>query len=577
MYKIIRSILIIAAIMLCTAVCVYANYEYSISGNMITRYNGNADIVLVPSVIDGVEIAGIDTNAFQNKDMHTVIIEDGIEVVQPKAFVGCDNLEYVKSPDSMLLINENAFFECFSLSKLDVSDNTYVMSNNALSLLSETESENYNGFLYSGNTITGYVGEDTDIIIPDIINGETITTIAESAFAGNTAITSVTIPDTVTTIGNYAFKECTSVTEVSLSRNLTSAGVEIFNGCSSLKSITIPGTLNKISQKMFYGCKALTDVVLENGVTGIGPYSFYECQNLENIQVPETITTLETWAFGYCYKLESFFIPDKVTSIGSATFYLCKKLNNIIIPDSVTGIGTHAFRGCSQLANIKISENIEIIQYRSFNGCGFSEIKIPEKVTSIDSESFYQCQKLVSIQIPDNVTSIGKNAFYGCFRLKECIIYGEDVSFGEDPFLYVADDCKIWVPANSNTSKSAEEKSISCSYIQNYASVTEQQLYVNDTLISTDTSLSVKKGDKIFVKYNVITSNDTDNNNILFAFLLYDSNNMFLGMRPADVELFANSKKTIENSVEIGEEAYIKVVLFNSLTEIKPLCAAIGN
>ena len=139
MNKILQSIIaIIVAVSAVTiipiSVCALETSEFSISGAMITKYNGNADVVTVPAIIDGVEIVGIDSNAFLNKDMHSVVIKEGIEVIQPMAFVHCNNLEYVKSPESMLLINDNAFFECSPWLELDASDETYIMNNEMFSL-----------------------------------------------------------------------------------------------------------------------------------------------------------------------------------------------------------------------------------------------------------------------------------------------------------------------------------------------------------------------------------------------------------------------------------------------------------
>ena len=49
---------------------------------------------------------------------------------------------------------------------------------------------------------------DTNVFIPSIINGLTVTAIADKAFAENTTITFVTIPNTVTDIGRRAFYKC---------------------------------------------------------------------------------------------------------------------------------------------------------------------------------------------------------------------------------------------------------------------------------------------------------------------------------------------------------------------------------
>ena len=55
-------------------------------------------------------------------------------------------------------------------------------------------------FKWDGNTITKYIGSETNVVIPD-----RATRIGYAAFDGCENITSVTIPDSVTRIGEYAF------------------------------------------------------------------------------------------------------------------------------------------------------------------------------------------------------------------------------------------------------------------------------------------------------------------------------------------------------------------------------------
>src|SRR5688572_11703748 len=58
-------------------------------------------------------------------------------------------------------------------------------------------------------TITGYTGPGGAVAIPDTINGTPVTAIGNSAFYGETGVTSVTIPNSVTSIREWAFAFCT--------------------------------------------------------------------------------------------------------------------------------------------------------------------------------------------------------------------------------------------------------------------------------------------------------------------------------------------------------------------------------
>ncbi|MDE7079032.1 MAG: leucine-rich repeat protein [Clostridia bacterium] len=61
------------------------------------------------------------------------------------------------------------------------------------------------GIQRSGNTITGYNGTLTNVILPRVIQGTKMTKIKERAFEDNAIMESVYIPDCYSTIGRYAF------------------------------------------------------------------------------------------------------------------------------------------------------------------------------------------------------------------------------------------------------------------------------------------------------------------------------------------------------------------------------------
>ncbi|MBQ9115657.1 MAG: InlB B-repeat-containing protein, partial [Clostridia bacterium] len=49
-------------------------------------------------------------------------------------------------------------------------------------------------------TVTGYEGEDTNVLIPDLVDGIPVTSVAKAAFRGKLWVTSITVPDSVTSI-----------------------------------------------------------------------------------------------------------------------------------------------------------------------------------------------------------------------------------------------------------------------------------------------------------------------------------------------------------------------------------------
>ena len=301
---------------------------------------------------------------------------------------------------------------------------------------------------------------DSVISIPGEYNGKVVTAVSEWAFAGNTNITSVIIPDSVTSIGNSAFYYCSSLTSITIPDSVTSIGTDAFYNCSSLTeikfkdmasycqidglddvdqnqvyiggqkltemtNIVIPDEVTSIGNYAFWCCRSLTSITIPDGVTSIGYEAFYNCSSLTSINIPDSVTSIGSNAFENCRSLTSITIPDSVTSISNSAFKYCSSLTSITIPDSVTSIGTKAFSGCSSLTSVTIGNGVTYIGQGAFSYCSsLTSITIPDGVTNIDSRAFENCSSLTSITIPDSVTSIGRYAFYNCSALTDITFEG---------------------------------------------------------------------------------------------------------------------------------------------------------
>ena len=106
------------------------------------------------------------------------------------------------------------------------------------------------GYLYPKRAPWG----DSPEKVKRIIIGDGITTIGQAAFAGCSALTSVTIPNSVTTIGEYAFYGCKALTSVTIPNSVTEIGGHAFSDCSALTSVTIPNSVTEIGDYAFRGC-----------------------------------------------------------------------------------------------------------------------------------------------------------------------------------------------------------------------------------------------------------------------------------------------------------------------------------
>lgn len=133
----------------------------------------------------------------------------------------------------------------------------------------------------NGATVTGKNNNVTDLVILSIYDGYTkeVTKINDSAFYGDTTLTSVTLPDTLKTLRSQAFYGCSSLTSIIIPDRVDGIRGQTFDGCISLTSIVIGSGVETISDLAFYGCNALTTVYYHGDETAWGAINIYSGGN----------------------------------------------------------------------------------------------------------------------------------------------------------------------------------------------------------------------------------------------------------------------------------------------------------
>ena len=209
--------------------------------------------------------------------------------------------------------------------------------------------------------ITVYDGDGGDVIIPDTLDGYTVTTIGDFAFAHCDALTTVSIGNSVTTIGDGAFSWCVALTTVELGDSVTTIGDDAFHSCDALTAITVAAENPNYSSD--------EDGVLYNkDKTALIQYPIGSSRTAYTI--PDSVTTIGDEAFQYCDALTTVEIPDSVTTIGDSAFDRCRALTTVEIGDSVTTIGYRAFYNCDALTTVYYTgteEHWDAIDIGSYN------------------------------------------------------------------------------------------------------------------------------------------------------------------------------------------------------------------
>lgn len=79
---------------------------------IITGFTGDDEHIVIPAKIDGIEVYGIASSAFEDYPIKSVIISEGVEVIDWFAFYRCSSLESVTVPASVRRIGHSAFEGC---------------------------------------------------------------------------------------------------------------------------------------------------------------------------------------------------------------------------------------------------------------------------------------------------------------------------------------------------------------------------------------------------------------------------------------------------------------------------------
>ena len=211
-----------------------------------------------------------------------------------------------------------------------------------------------------------YEGTDTNIVVPDIIDGRKVTVLGNSTFQYCTQasdIESVTLPDSLTTIEKNAFYNCEKLKSVTIPQNVSSIGLAAFvEGLSesSLTEIKVDPENPYFSEKdgvVFSkdGTKLIVfpsgrsgDYQIPDGTVSVGDYAFYYCVNVSSITVPGSVRSLGEGAFGNCSSLTKAVLNEGLEEIGEYAFQSSSGIRDIIIPASVKSVGKNGLRLSSE-------------------------------------------------------------------------------------------------------------------------------------------------------------------------------------------------------------------------------------
>ncbi|WP_245719373.1 leucine-rich repeat protein [Pelagirhabdus alkalitolerans] len=354
----------------------------------INGYSGSDTAIEIPSQIEGKNVETILMNAFDDENLTSVVIPESVEQIGNSAFAN-NQLSTVTIHNDEVDLGSNTFEgnpdDLVIKGHSGSTAEAYADANgHTFSAFSDSDDDTAEDFDWEESdgtvTITGYTGADTDLIIPEEIDGMTVTNINNGAFREQ-GLTSVDLPDSLKEIQRNSFRD------------------------NHLTSVELPESLEHIYMYAFFN-NDLETLELNENLTQIEGYAFQNNQ-LTEVDLGENINAIFNGAF-QGNQIEEIVIPDSISIIQSSVFE-GNQLTSVTMSDTIWSIGNNAFSG-NQLSTIDLPESLERIRSQAFRDNQLEEVILPENVEEINNLAFTN-NALEHVTIENQSADLDEEAF----------------------------------------------------------------------------------------------------------------------------------------------------------------------
>lgn len=412
-------------------------------------------------------VTEIDAEAFENCMFSNIEFPHGLKKIGVWSFGNCQNITSIVIPETVESIGAFAFSWCSNLIDVALPEIEPQIDWFAFIATEYEETIEYpeDGYpeeahkdfkMGADGTLLAYAGTDTKVIVPEGVKK------IGKAFAGNTRITSLVLPEGLEKIDSDAFNGCILLEEIVVPDSVTVISEDAFAGLRNLEKLTVPfiGESRKVETDTE---EALFGYWFDNQSSGYLveqkfndemktlrvyiPYTLKELtvtdsvlrsNTLQKVQLSVLnlgagVTEIEEYAANKLGLNELNFDENiKISNIPDESFTE-NKLTGIVIPKTVRKIGT-AF-GANLLKEIVLNDGLEIIT-GSFISAKITSIDFPDSLIEIGDNSFKACVYLEAIEFPENLKKIGFCAFELNRQLREVVFSNSITDICASAFLF---------------------------------------------------------------------------------------------------------------------------------------------
>lgn len=470
-------------------------YKFLVSGGVsAVGYKGDGiDTLMIPSFVsyegNTYSVFKISQGDFANKEIKSIVIEDGIREIGAYTFSENNSINYVSLPATIEVIGNSAFWGCQWLKTIDIANGLKeigeMVFTNCWNLIS----------IVLPNTVEkiGWGAFRSCSNLEDVKLSSSLTELPNSVFQ-NTRIKSLVLPSGLTKIGSLGTCNCDSLrTMICYASDVPSVEELPFPSNISQGTLYVPaqsvsayqsapywqdwGTilplvpidsmqLGNVSIEKLFSDTLSIQVFPSNATEG---QIFYSSSNprvakidadgiLTAIEVGETTITAETMD-GKSATCTVTVTPTDFVAVGGTNGVYWTLNQDSILMVFGTGVFEPFSSGFDRyrdyVKEVHISSGITL-GYGALGWCyNLTKVELPIELSSISAYAFYGDMNLREISLPSGITSIGERAFELCSALTYIELPASLINIEENAFegrYGIQIICKSTTPPATNNS-----------------------------------------------------------------------------------------------------------------------------
>lgn len=210
--------------------------------------------------------------------------------------------------------------------------------------------------------------------------------ISESAFRGNSTVTTLTLPrrcnislngglNRAKSIRSYVVTGSGSSYSLSVVDGMLIEGGERIVSCppkNPAATLTVPSSVDRIEEFAFANTTNLKSIDL-SAVSKIGKRAFQN-SGLINLTIPGTVTSMGLSTFEGSESLQTIHLESVKLTIPERFAKSCRSLTRVTSENPIDLIDEAAFKNCSSLAEFPFSASTAIYGDSVFTSCGFTKV-----------------------------------------------------------------------------------------------------------------------------------------------------------------------------------------------------------